>query len=80
VNRMKFNKAKCRVLHVYSLGGEWLESSPEEKDLGVLVDEKLNTTRQCALAAQKAERPLGCIPSSVGSGRGRGFCPFTLLS
>jgi len=38
-----------------------------KRDLGVLVDDKMTTSQQCALVAKKASGILGCIEKSVAS-------------
>ena len=74
-NIMKFNKEKCRILHLGTnnpmhqcmLGATQLEGNLAEKALGILVDTTLNMSQQCALAAKKANGILGCIRQSIAS-------------
>ncbi|GAB0187291.1 mitochondrial enolase superfamily member 1 [Grus japonensis] len=74
-NHIKFNKGKCKVLHLgrnnpkhnYMLGATQLESSFAEKDLEVLMDTRMNISKQHALAAKKVNGILGCIRRSVAS-------------
>lgn len=54
---MKFNKSKCKVLHLgwdnpmqkYRLGGNCLGNSSTEINLVGLVDSKLNKSHRCTL-------------------------------
>jgi len=77
---MWFNKARCKALHldhgnasyVYRLREELFVSNSMEEE--VWVEEKLNMSQQCALAAQKANCTLGCLKCGQ-EGEG-GDCPY----
>ena len=72
---MKFSKDKWRVLHLgrnncmhqYRLGSDLLERSSAEKDLGVLVNNRLAMSQQCAIVTKQANGTLGCLKKSVAS-------------
>mgnify|MGYP001858586031 CR=1 FL=1 len=66
---MRFNRIKCRVLHLrtnshmnqYRLGADLLERSSAEKDLMVLVNNRMFRSQQCDLVSKKANDTLGFI-------------------
>ena len=74
-NRMKFNRDNCKVphlgkrnqLHSYKMVDTWLSKTMSEKDLGIVVDHKLNLSQQCDVAIKKANAILGCITGSIAS-------------
>lgn len=60
-NAMKFEKGKCessswrRIIMFTKVGADWMESRFAEKGLGVLVNNRLDVTQQCALAPEHLE-------------------------
>jgi len=61
------NLGRNNPMHLHMLRANLLESTPTERHLGVLMDDKLTMSHQCALAAKKANGILGCIKKSVAS-------------
>ena len=70
--QLRFNAGKCHVLHLgyrninqdYYMNNQKLESTREEKDLGVTVDQELNFIKHIASQISKANRLLGQIRRS----------------
>jgi hypothetical protein len=63
---MEFNVKKCKVMHVghnnqryqYTMGGEVLEVTEEERDIGVNMTSSLKPSQQCRKAARTAQTVL----------------------
>ena len=85
-NKMKFHPDKCKALRVtnkrlsfilpfyefyYSLNGVLLDYIESEKDLGVIINGKLNWNPHCLTLARKANQRLGFV---------RRTCSFVLSS
>jgi hypothetical protein len=66
---MMFNISKCKVMHVghanpgyeYTMEGQKLERTVEERDIGVMISSNMKPSVQCAKAAQTAQAVLGQI-------------------
>jgi hypothetical protein len=68
---MQFNLAieKCAVLHIgqsnpkyqYTIGGITLESKTEIRDLGIIMDSKLNFSKHCEHIVKDAGKRQACI-------------------
>ena len=67
--QLGFNEAKCKVIHLgksnprhqYVMNDVTLESTADEKDLGVVVDEDLKFHLHVSKAVSKASRMLGLV-------------------
>ena len=71
--QMNFNIGKCHSLpmgynnmhYPYSIDGNTIESVTEEKDLGVIIDKKLDFHQHIMASAKKANSILGCIRRTI---------------
>ena len=70
---MLFNAEKCKCVHSgrnnrhydYFMGEDPIQTSHEEKDLGVIITDKLKVTEQCAKASKKVNAMLCIINRAI---------------
>jgi hypothetical protein len=73
---MEFNVKKCKVMHIgfnnpaqgYTMDGQQLGVTEEERDIGVSVSRNLKPSAQCPKAAKTAQTVLS---KAVGETRDR---------
>lgn len=73
--QLPFNESKCKCIHIgkgkskhqYHMKEHQLENVKKEKDLGILMDEKLKFHANTSAAVKKANRILGLIKKSFAS-------------
>ena len=71
--KMKFNVAKCKVMHTgnnnnefsYEMNGKVLDKVLIEKDLGIMISSDMKSSQQCVAACNKANRVLGMIRRTI---------------
>ena len=54
-------------MHSYKMGDTWHSNTTRKKDLGIVVDHKLNMSQLCDVAAKKANAILICINRIIAS-------------
>ena len=68
---MSFNASKCKIMHyghgnskrIYKIHGKEIESSSQERDLGILIQENLDWDAHVTKVPNQANRILGMIRS-----------------
>jgi len=66
---MEFNVPKCKIMHIgknnpmyaYTMSGDILQTTDEERDLGVIINKNMKPSSQCRESAKKALKVLGQI-------------------
>ena len=82
--QLPFNVSKCKVIHhgynnerkSYSLYGKTLESSIHERDLGVIVDNKLKFHIHTNHTSKKANQILGILKKTFKTRDATTICAF----
>jgi len=72
-NLMPFNVSKCRVMHLgcrnikaeYSLLGQKIPETDEEKDLGVVISDTFKPTINCSKSSKSANKIVGLINRNI---------------